>query len=82
MIVGINDISIFKIFFDVVFDECETVELILSADKGSFISFTFLSGEGFVDDIPYQQFDTFFLPYGKSCQIKGNGTLIVSSVNK
>ena len=57
-------------------------ELILKADKDSFISFTFISGKGMVDDIEYRQFDTFFLPYGKSCHIKGEGTLIVSSVNK
>ena len=28
MIVGIDDISIFKIFFDVIMEECETVELV------------------------------------------------------
>lgn len=61
---------------------CVNQELTLSADKDSFISFTFLNGKGMVDDIPYQEFDTFFLPYGKSCHIKGEGTLIVSSVNK
>ena len=58
------------------------VELSLKANKDSFISFTFLEGEGMVDDISYQQFDTFFLPYGKSCTITGKGTLVVSSVNK
>ena len=57
-------------------------ELTISANNDSFISFTFLSGQGMVDDIPYQQFDTFFLPYGKSCVIKGEGVLIASSVNK
>lgn len=57
-------------------------ELVLKADQDSFISFTFLEGKGKVDDISYQEYDTFFLPYGKSCVIKGNGTLIVSGVNK
>ena len=57
-------------------------ELTLKADYDSFISFTFIDGNGMVDDIPYQEFDTFFLPYGKSCHIVGKGTLIVSSVNK
>ena len=57
-------------------------ELLIEANKDSFISFTFLSGKGMVDDISYQQFDTFFLPYKKSCLIKGEGTVIVSSVNK
>lgn len=57
-------------------------ELTLSADEGSFLSFTFIEGEGKVDDIPYRKYDTFFLPCGKSCQIKGNGVVIISSVNK
>ena len=54
-------------------------ELHLKADS-SFLSFTFINGEGMVDDIPYHQFDTFFLPYGKECIIKGNGTIIISKV--
>lgn len=55
-------------------------ELELVANKNSFITFTFLDGEGEVDDISYKKFDTFFLPYGHSCRIKGKGTLIISEV--
>lgn len=55
-------------------------ELELVANKNSFITFTFLDGEGEVDDILYKKFDTFFLPYGHSCCIKGKGTLIISEV--
>lgn len=55
-------------------------ELELVANKNSFITFTFLDGEGEVDDILYKKFDTFFLPYGHSCRIKGKGTLIISEV--
>ena len=55
-------------------------ELEIFADGNSFKSFTFLSGEGTVDDIPYKEFDTFFLPYGKFCKIKGNGIVIISSI--
>lgn len=55
-------------------------ELTLSADDGAFISFTFIDGEGYVDDVPYQIYDTFFLPYQKKCKIKGNGTIIVSTL--
>ena len=54
-------------------------ELEVNADK-SFVSFTFLEGEGMVDDIPYKMFDTFFLPYGKKCKIRGNGVVIISRV--
>ena len=55
-------------------------EINLSATDQSFVSFTFLDGEGLVNDIPYQQFDTFFLPYKKKCVIKGKGTIIISQV--
>ena len=54
--------------------------LTLNANKSSFISFTFLDGNGNVNDIPYKRFDTFYLPYGKTCEIKGEGTLIISEV--
>ena len=57
-------------------------ELEISADKGSFISFTFIDGEGMVDSIPFKVFDTFFLPYKKSCLIKGKGTLIMSTIGE
>ena len=55
-------------------------ELKLSANKQSFISFTFLEGEGMVNDIAFSQYDTFFLPYQKECAIKGQGVVIVSTV--
>ncbi len=55
-------------------------KLTLKANKGSFMSFTFIKGNGFVDDVPYQQFDTFFLPYGEKCEIKGESIIILSEV--
>ena len=55
-------------------------EITLQANEKSFISFTFIKGEGKVDDIEYKQYDTFFLPYGKKCVVKGEGTLVISSV--
>lgn len=55
-------------------------EITISADQESFVSFTFLSGEGMVDELSYKKFDTFFLPYGKKCVIKGKGIIIVSSL--
>lgn len=54
------------------------IELIANGD--SFITFTFLSGKGNVNDIEYKEFDTFFLPYGKKCEIVGKGTLVVSKL--
>ena len=54
--------------------------LTLEANNNSFISFTFLNGKGTVNNIKYQAFDTFFLPYGKKCEIKGEGTLVMSQV--
>lgn len=55
-------------------------ELKLEANKNSFVTFTFLDGKGKVDGISYKKFDTFFLPYGRSCVIKGKGTVIISEV--
>lgn len=55
-------------------------ELTIKADDGSFVSFTFIDGEGTVDDLNYEIYDTFFLPNGKSCTVKGKGTLIISRV--
>ena len=57
-------------------------EMKIAADEGSFKTFTFIEGEGIVDDIPYRKFDTFFLANNKSCLVKGDGVVIISSVNK
>ena len=57
-------------------------ELVISADEGSFKTFTFIKGNGKVDDINYQVYDTFFLPNNRQCVVKGNGIVIISSVNK
>ena len=56
-------------------------KLTISANTDSFVTFTFLSGKGKVDDIEYGQYDTFFLPYGKSCVIEGDGVAIISKAN-
>ena len=55
-------------------------ELEIKANENSFISFTFLEGEGMVNDIPYSKYDTFFLPYGKKCLVKGQGKVVLSQV--
>lgn len=55
-------------------------ELEINANERAFISFTFLEGEGLVNDIPYSKYDTFFLPYGKKCLIKGKGKVVISTV--
>lgn len=54
-------------------------ELKITTDN-SFVSFTFLDGEGQVNDLTFSKYDTFFLPYKKECIIKGKGTVIISSV--
>ena len=53
-------------------------ELKISANEQSFVSFAFLEGQGTVDNIEYNQFDTFFLPYKKECLIKGKGIVVIS----
>ena len=55
-------------------------ELKIAANENSFVSFTFLNGSGVVNNITYNQYDTFFLPYKKECLIKGKGTVIISMV--
>lgn len=55
-------------------------ELEVNANERAFISFTFLEGEGKVNDITYSKYDTFFLPYGKKCLIKGKGKAVISTV--
>ena len=54
--------------------------LLITANENSFVSFTFLDGEGMVNDIPFKQYDTFFLPYKKECLIKGKGRVVISKV--
>ena len=55
-------------------------ELEISANEKAFVSFTFLDGEGMVEDIPFNKYDTFFLPYQKKCSIKGKGRVVISTV--
>ena len=50
------------------------------ANENSFVSFTFLDGEGMVNDIPFKQYDTFFLPHKKECLVKGKGKVVISQV--
>ena len=55
-------------------------EIRLNANNKSFVSFTFLEGEGSVNNERFSQFDTFFLPYKKECLIKGKGVVIISQI--
>ena len=55
-------------------------ELDIKANRDSFVSFTFISGHGYADDMEYKAFDTFFLPYNKACHIKGEGIVVISSL--
>ena len=55
-------------------------EMEISANRDSFVSFTFIEGKGTVDGIKFQQFDTFFLPFGKKCTVKGKGVVVLSEV--
>ena len=55
-------------------------ELEITADGDSFKSFTSIKGDGMVDEIPFKQFDTFFLPHKQKCVVKGKCKLVISSV--
>lgn len=56
-----------------------TIEL--EAPSTSFLSLTFLDGEGMINDLPYKKFDTFFLPSTKKATIKGTGSYIITSID-
>ena len=55
-------------------------EMEIKADGESFVSFTIIEGNGTVDGEKAQQFDTFFLPYGAKCTLKGKGVVVLSEV--
>lgn len=57
-------------------------EMIVEANKGSFVTFTFVENDGYVDDEKCNVFDTLFLPYGKKCTIKGHCKIVLSYIKK
>ena len=50
------------------------------ANMGSFISLTFIEGSGKLNDITYKKGDTFFIPHGKSAEIKGDGKYLLTTI--
>ena len=56
-------------------------ECTLTADENSFLSVTFLSGEGTIGNLPYQKGETFFVPaaYG-AFKVAGTGEFITCKV--
>lgn len=51
-------------------------------EKDSFVSITFLSGEGEINSLSYKKFDSFFISSKQRCSIKGNGIYILTKVEK
>ena len=51
---------------------------LLSASSDSFVTVTFLSGEGMIGDLPYHALDTFFLPASQKAEIKGDGIYVMT----
>lgn len=74
-----NDVLADNNYFKVTRKEFDG-ELVIKADKESFVSFTFIKGSGTVEDMSFKDFDTFFLPYGKECKVKGKGIVVLSEV--
>ena len=52
----------------------------ITANMGSFISLTFIEGSGKLNDITYKKGDTFFIPDGKSAEIKGDGKYLLTTI--
>ena len=50
------------------------------ANMGSFISLTFVEGNGKLNDITYKKGDTFFIPHGKSAEIDGSGKYLLTTI--
>lgn len=54
----------------------------ISADKGSFITFTIVEGSAVVDEEKCNVYDTLFLPYGKKSVVKGTCKIVLSHIKK
>ena len=48
--------------------------------KDSFVSITFLSGEGKINGFDYKKFDSFFISANQECLLEGNGIYILTKV--
>jgi mannose-6-phosphate isomerase len=53
---------------------------VVSASEGSFLSLSFLGGEGTIGSLPYHNGDTFFLPAGKKAPLQGTGKVVITRV--
>lgn len=53
---------------------------IIEANKGSFISITFVEGSGKLNNISFAKGDTFFIPSGKKATIKGDGRFLLTTI--
>jgi len=52
----------------------------IEANTGAFISLTFVEGNGKLGSITYKKGDTFFIPSGKSAEIKGTGKYLLTTI--
>ena len=52
----------------------------IKADKGSFISLTFVKGNGKINNISFAKGDTFFIPNNKTATISGDGEFILTTI--
>ncbi len=49
-------------------------------DDTSFSSITFIEGSGYVNDIPFKKYDSFFIPANKIAKISGKSVFILTKV--
>jgi mannose-6-phosphate isomerase len=69
-----------KYFSSYVYDVKDSSSI--CASKDSFVSITFLSGNGLVNAIPYNTYDTFFIPAGQKASISGTGRYILTTIER
>lgn len=49
-------------------------------DDTSFSSITFIEGSGYVNDVPFKKYDSFFVPANKKAKISGKSAYILTKV--
>ena len=71
----LGECEYFSTFEGKVDEKCE-----ICANKGSFISLTFIEGSGKINSITYKKGDTFFIPANKSAVIEGSGKYLLTTI--
>jgi len=75
-----NMIGKSKYFASYVYDVSDKNHI--QAPASSFVSITFISGEGKINGIPYKTYESFFIPASQAADIKGSGKYVLTTVER